>query len=113
MNCKDFREIADSYLSDELLVETNHEVLRHLENCADCRQELSTRRDLRERLRLSVKNSAISQINPAFATRLKANLQAAAERQKTAWSWGHLFNLKMIMAAGSILILALAIGRAN
>ena len=35
MRCEDFREIADSFLSDELLVETNHEVVRHLEDCED------------------------------------------------------------------------------
>ncbi|NJM54427.1 MAG: hypothetical protein HC846_14250 [Blastocatellia bacterium] len=55
MNCRDFREIADSYLSDELAVETNHEVFQHLENCAKCRQELSSRREVREKLRFSLK----------------------------------------------------------
>ena len=110
MNCKDFRELADSYLSDELLVETNHEVLRHLETCADCRRELSARRNLRERLRFGVKNSALSQMNLGFATRLKANLQAEAESRKTAWNWASVFNTKLILAAASILILALGIG---
>ena len=44
MQCCDLREVADSYLSDELLVETNHEVIVHLEACADCHRELSARR---------------------------------------------------------------------
>ena len=75
MNCKDFREIADSYLSDELLVETNHDVLRHLENCADCRCELAARRDLRERLREAVHSAPQSRINANFAVKLKNDLR--------------------------------------
>ena len=31
MTCRDLREVADSFLCEELLTETNHEVLRHLE----------------------------------------------------------------------------------
>ncbi len=84
MNCKDFREIADSYLSNELLVETNHEVLRHLENCADCRRELAARRILREKLREAVKRAPQSQLNAAFAARLTNDLRdhyAAAQNR--------------------------------
>jgi predicted anti-sigma-YlaC factor YlaD len=47
MQCREFREIADSYLSNELMVETNHGVIAHLEQCAECRQELKARRELR------------------------------------------------------------------
>jgi hypothetical protein len=83
MNCREFREIADTYLSDELLVETNHEVFRHLENCPDCRAELSTRRDIRTRLRSAVKNDDKSIINPIFANKLRANLREEA----TPKSW--------------------------
>jgi hypothetical protein len=83
MNCREFREIADTYLSDELLVETNHEVFSHLENCPDCRAELSTRRDIRTRLRSAVKNDDESIINPIFANKLRANLREDA----TSKSW--------------------------
>lgn len=87
MNCKDFREIADSYLSDELIVETNHEIFQHLENCANCRQELAFRREVRERLRISLKTSPEFQINPAFATRLQANLKDEALKQNSWFDW--------------------------
>jgi hypothetical protein len=87
MNCRDFREIADTYLSDELLVETNHGVFQHLENCAHCRQELSMRREVRQKLRLSLKSAAGFQMNPAFATRLKANLKDQAFRQTSWFNW--------------------------
>ena len=47
MNCRDVREVADSFLGEELLTETNHEILRHLENCPTCRTEIDARRRLR------------------------------------------------------------------
>ena len=87
MNCRDFREIADSYLSDELAVETNHEIFQHLENCPDCRQELSMRRELREKLKVSLKNSTEFQLNPTFNNRLRANLKDEASRKVSWFNW--------------------------
>lgn len=72
MNCREFDEIADSYLSDELLVETNHELIRHLENCDGCRNDLAQRRELRARLRSAVRSS--SEIDPAFARRVRSQI---------------------------------------
>jgi len=51
MECRDVREMADSFLGDELLTETNHEILRHLESCPVCRADLASRRELREGVR--------------------------------------------------------------
>ena len=51
MQCRDVRELADSFLSEQLLVETNHELLRHLETCPDCRADLADRRAIRDGLR--------------------------------------------------------------
>ena len=41
MHCRDVRELADSFLTGQLLVETNHEVVKHLETCPECRAESS------------------------------------------------------------------------
>lgn len=76
MRCSDFREIADSYLGDELLIETNHGMLRHLQSCADCRRELAARRELRAGLRAAFDHAEEWQIDNEFATRLRADLQA-------------------------------------
>ena len=40
MNCRDVRDVADSFLGEELLTETNHEILRHLGTCPSCRSEI-------------------------------------------------------------------------
>ena len=47
LDCQHVREIMDSYLSEELSVETNHGVLRHVTDCRDCAAELKRRQRLR------------------------------------------------------------------
>lgn len=111
MNCKDFREIADSYLSNELLVETNHEVLRHLENCADCRGELTARRNLREKLREAVKRAPQSRLNANFAARLTGELREKYEAPRTGWTFANPIKTKPVFAGIlAILVLFVAIG---
>ncbi len=108
MRCQEFREMMDSYISDELLVETNHEVLRHLESCAACRSELAAHRELRERVRSAVKNSPEMQINSAFVTCLQANLRETALRP-TAWEKFEraVFFDSKILAAACLLVVSL------
>ena len=45
--CRHIRERMDSYIGGELTVESNHDVLRHLEGCEGCRSELGRRERLR------------------------------------------------------------------
>jgi anti-sigma factor RsiW len=60
MDCRNFKEILDSYLNGELTVETNHTLQRHAEQCAACRQEMSARRNLRALLREAVTKTTMS-----------------------------------------------------
>lgn len=78
MQCREFREISEAYLSDELLVETNIQVFRHLENCFKCREDFAAKRNLRQRMREAVKGADEFQINPVFARRLTENLRQTA-----------------------------------
>ena len=101
--------MLDSYIGDELLVETNHEVLRHLENCAACRGELAARRDLREQIRRAVKNAPAMRINPVFVSKFQTNLRETALHPTV---WGKInragfFNLKLLTAAVCLLVLSL------
>lgn len=41
--CRQVRELMDSYISGELTVESNHDMLRHVERCEQCRGELGRR----------------------------------------------------------------------
>ena len=72
--------MIDSYLSDELLIETNHDVLRHLESCADCRAYTAACRDLRKQLRGAVRGMAETDLNNAFVSRLTTELKHIALR---------------------------------
>ena len=58
--CARIRRHLDAYLSNELLVETTSEVLRHLESCEACSRELEARTRVRDALR----RAAASQIPP-------------------------------------------------
>lgn len=82
MDCRELKAIMDSYISDELLVETNHDVLRHLESCPDCRREMSDRRALKLQIRHAIKNVAETQLDPIFAARAAAELREMALRPR-------------------------------
>ncbi len=105
MQCSDFHKIADSYLGDELLIETNHEVIAHLEACPACRRELAARRELRVQLRAAFANSAALQPSPAFTKRLHAQLRADALGEKTPVKWGQW----MAIAASVLLFVAIGL----
>ena len=78
MSCREFRELIDSYLAEELLVETNHEMIRHLEGCAACRVELDDRRRLRSRLKSAFTGAADLQPPPDFAAAIASRLRNVA-----------------------------------
>jgi len=117
MQCREFREIADSYLSNELMVETNHGMIAHLEQCADCRQELKARRELRGKLREAFIKAPENQLRPEFVARLNTQLhdyslgktgaslvsprrwQTSVTRKQTTW-----------LALAACLLLAMGLG---
>ncbi len=82
MECRRFRDIADSYLSEELLVETNHEVLRHLESCPTCRAELAARRQVRRVLRSAFANSEELKPSSDFRDRVQQYALARLAEQQ-------------------------------
>jgi anti-sigma factor RsiW len=98
MQCRDFRELVDSYLSNELLVETNHDVIRHLETCADCRRELAARRDLRSKLRSGFESASDLHASDELQRRLTVHLRDAA------LSRSRLSTRKIIAIAASLLV---------
>jgi putative zinc finger protein len=78
MECRDVRELADSFLGEELLTETNHEILRHLETCPVCRADLDARRTLRDGVRGAFHRAADLAPTPEFIAGLRSTLQKAA-----------------------------------
>ena len=112
MNCRDVRDLLDSYLGEELLVETTHEILRHLEGCPECRIELERRRGLRAGLRRAFLASADLAPSAGFLDQTRAALAAHRVRPRARWrfftpGWG------AMAAAAALLIAVSALGAAN
>jgi hypothetical protein len=81
--CRNTRAKLDSFIDDELLVETNLEIARHFQACGACAHEVAARRELRGRLR------AAARAVPAPAgleLRVRATLRAEGRSGKTPWS---------------------------
>jgi anti-sigma factor RsiW len=57
--CERIRQYLDSYLSNELLVETASEVVRHLESCEACSRDLESRLRVRDALQRAVANRPV------------------------------------------------------
>ena len=81
MNCRDVRELADSFLSEELLTETNHEILRHVEACVSCRTEIEMRRQLRTSLRRAFDRAAELQPADELADLVRERLRQSTTSQ--------------------------------
>ncbi len=110
MYCKDFRQLLDSYISDELLIETNHDVLRHLEDCGDCRHTLTAHRDLRMQLRNAIVTSSNTQIDPIFVSRVKRELHQQVLNSHgwmSSWDLSGVFGSRVLaLGFGCLLIMA-------
>ena len=110
MQCSDFRELADSYLSDELLIETNHDLIRHLESCADCRHELAARRELRSKLRKGFRQAAELQMPDEFAGELRSQLRNATLLPSRSPFQTTLTRRAAYLAIAASLVIAAALG---
>ncbi len=57
--CEIVRWYMDSYISNELLIESNHEILRHVEECSECLRELEIRLRIRASLQSAVRQEPV------------------------------------------------------
>jgi anti-sigma factor RsiW len=88
VTCREARELADSFMSDQLLVETMHEIVRHLETCPTCREEFEARRLLRTRLQTAIDTAPSLAPRAEFVSALAARLQPVdTERGMTRRAW--------------------------
>ena len=106
MTCREARELADAFLSDQLLVETTNEIARHLETCPACSAEFEARRRLRSRLRSAVDGANALAPRPEFVASLATRLRPAeAMPDITRRAW-----LKTWMAAAAAAVVAVGGG---
>jgi hypothetical protein len=103
MTCAEFRAMAESYLADELPVDTAHLGIAHLEACESCRGELEARLALRQTLGRAFATAEALAPTDEFRARIGAMVRADAPAR--AWfarpsSW-------VALAAGVALAVAL------
>ena len=82
--CEKARKYLDSYISNELLIETNHEVLRHIESCPACASELEARNQLRTRLKAAVNAQSVP---PELQVRIREKLRTDHSSSWFAAGW--------------------------
>jgi len=104
IECERTRRQLDAYLSNELLVETTSEILRHLEKCEACSQELASRMKVRDALRKVV----LSQAPPDRL--IEAVHQRLTEAQPSLWTTFH-FPVWALAMASLVVVFGVFIGQ--
>ncbi len=95
--CARIRRYMDSYINNELLVETNHEVLGHLEVCPTCAAEVGSRTRIKARLKSAVQNQSVPE---DLQARVRAALREDS-RSSFAWTrWASAAAAVLVVAAG-------------
>jgi anti-sigma factor (TIGR02949 family) len=101
-NCERVRRYLDSYISNELLVESNLEVLRHIEQCSACAQELETRTRIRASLQAAVRQE---EVPPGLEQKIRKEIR----EQSPVRQWPFAFSLKWMSAVAALFLISTAV----
>lgn len=104
MECREVRQLAESFVTEQLLVETTQAVVAHLERCAVCRAEVDGLRRLRAVTREAFLRSAELQARPALAGEVRDGLAAMTGSRTATFRW------RRGVAAAAILVLVAGAG---
>jgi len=88
MECREVRQLAEAFVSEQLLVETTQAIVAHLERCPACGDEVDGLRRLRAATRSAFEGAPGLTVSPGFAASLGSRLQAEATRQTAVWTRG-------------------------
>ena len=100
-NCERVRRYLDSYISNELLVESNLEVLRHVEQCSACSQELETRVRIRESLQAAARRE---EPPPGLEQKIRREI-----RERSPVRLWPFLSLRWMSAVAALLLISTAI----
>lgn len=97
-SCERYRRFFDAYLDNELLVETNQELLQHLSSCAECAEMLEGRARLKQRVKSAVAADDVPlELANAVRGRLRHEHRSFFAGDSARW----------MMAAAAVLVLAI------
>ncbi len=101
-SCERYRRYFDAYVDNELLVETNQDVLQHLTSCPDCTRILESRARMKRLVKNAVtKEEAPLELAAALRDRLRSERRSFFAYDTARW-----------MAAAAVLLLAIGGGAA-
>jgi len=102
--CKKIQSYLDSYLNSELLVETNHELLKHLEECESCDRALKDRVRIKDQLkRVVLGDTAPIDLRERIRNDIRRRTRFGRSLASLTRSW-------MFAAAAVVLLGAIALG---
>jgi hypothetical protein len=87
MECREFRQLAEAFVSEPLLIEATRGGVAHLEGCPACRAEVEGMRRLRSATQSAFERAPDLAARPEFAAALSARLRAEAVRRQPARTW--------------------------
>ena len=97
-SCERYRRYFDAYLDNELLVETNQDVLQHVISCTDCTRILESRARMKQLVRNAVTNEqAPLELAEALRERFRTERRSFFAYDTARW----------MMAAAAVLLLAI------
>ena len=102
MECREVRQLAEAFISEQLLVETTHAIVAHLDRCPACRAEVDGVRRLRAATRSAFANMPELTPRPAFLSSLTGRLQVEAARQQPSrWKPWFALAASLLLVAGT------------
>ncbi len=97
-SCERFRRYFDAYVDNELLVETNQDVLQHLTSCPDCKRILDSRARMKQIVRDAVtKDEAPLELMAALQKRFRTERRSFFGFNSANW----------VMAAAAVAVLVI------
>ena len=99
-SCEKTREHLDAYVSDELLIETSQDVLKHLENCPACSKLLQSRLRLKEQLKQTVN---FEPVPSGLRDRIRTAIRSEERIKERRVSWP-----RWPVAAAAVMLLSLS-----
>src|SRR5436190_19591654 len=97
-SCERYRRYFDAYVDNELLVETNQDVLQHLNSCTDCTRILESRVRVKQLVRDAVQGEqAPPELADALRGRFRTERRSFFAYDTAPW----------MMAAAAVLVLAI------
>ncbi|MEW6213578.1 MAG: DUF3379 family protein, partial [Acidobacteriota bacterium] len=81
-DCRKTRDYLDYYISNELSTEAAHEVMRHLERCEKCSEELSARQRVKNSLRRAILSDTIP---PDLRAKIQQSIRLSSASSFKPW----------------------------